>query len=217
MDDYVERASGIVEEAEAGIQDLIGAAAKEGLYETLQLLVDLATSLSSVRMGTVSGAAPDVNRKGTQANGGKSDGPYRGKEGGGARQNLSASRTGSNPNLYPSFVRDDESLLKVGQTRQGTSTYEHRAPKTVVVGVAHRVVSVARKAGRPFKASALSNVHGHEDGKRIPGYQIYLCLAWLKREGLIKQRGRQGYMVPELDSFISGVEQAWEQLPDNVA
>ena len=219
MTDYIVKALRVVKEAEAQIQNLIGEAAREGEYEALQQLARLASDVASVTIGSGPRYKPkqeeDVSQTGTAA---ENIGPAPdccSRSAHRTGQSPLDSKAGNTPMRYPTFVRDDGSLLKVGKTREGTSTYEHRAERDVVLAVARRAEALVRGAGRPFKTNDLSNVQGHKDKLRIPAYKIHLCLGWLKRVGLVKPRGRKGYAVPKPDSFISDIEQAWDELPSN--
>jgi hypothetical protein len=55
-------------------------------------------------------------------------------------------------------------------------------------------------------------MQGHAGSQKLLGYQLYLCLAWLKSEGLIKQHGRRGYSINDLDTFGDRVQRAWDEL-----
>jgi hypothetical protein len=50
------------------------------------------------------------------------------------------------------------------------------------------------------------------DGGEVPGYQAYLCLAWLRATGLVQQHGRQGYTISKKTDLAAAVEGAWEKL-----
>jgi len=119
---------------------------------------------------------------------------------------------------YPRFVRDDDSLVKIGASSAAASTYEHRAPKAVVDAIVSRAVALSKAgSGDPFTAEALSDVGAHDDEQQVPSYQLYLCLAWLKRTRLIKQHGRKGYSLVSPDSFVSDVEEAWNNMEQDEA
>jgi hypothetical protein len=113
---------------------------------------------------------------------------------------------------YPSFIREDDVLVKIGFSRKSGATYEHRAPKRAVDAVVKRVTAVSQTSRGPFSAEALSDLHNHQDEQKLPGYQLYLCLAWLKSAGLIKQHGRKGYSIADAENFDKRVEEAWSSL-----
>jgi len=54
---------------------------------------------------------------------------------------------------------------------------------------------------------------GAVDGD-APGYQFYVCLAWLRSVGLVVQHGRQGYTVPEPSKLKASVGAAWSALKE---
>jgi hypothetical protein len=50
-------------------------------------------------------------------------------------------------------------------------------------------------------------------GAEVPSYQAYLVLAWLRKENMITQHGRQGYSLPSAVNLAASVKEQWERLP----
>ncbi len=48
----------------------------------------------------------------------------------------------------------------------------------------------------------------------IPSYQVYLTLAWLRKEGLLERRGRSGYVVMDPQQLETTTADLWSTLPD---
>jgi hypothetical protein len=118
---------------------------------------------------------------------------------------------------YPRFFRETDQLLKVGRSRSTGDLYEHRAPRPVLEAVARRAVALYAESQGPIKAEALSDLRRHEDGTKLPGYQLYLCLGWLKHEGLLRRHGRKGYTIKSPDTFTEDIDRAWDSLADRLA
>jgi hypothetical protein len=111
---------------------------------------------------------------------------------------------------YPKFVRDGDSLVKIGWSKSDKSEYEHKSPKEVL---SYLIPAIAKAgaSGKRFSMDKLLPLK-EDDGAEVPGYQAYLCLAWLRSSGLVQQHGRQGYTVPKKTDLAAAVEGAWEKL-----
>ena len=51
-----------------------------------------------------------------------------------------------------------------------------------------------------------------DDASEIPSYQAYLCLAWLRKVGLVTKQGRQGYTVQRPRDLQRLVDESWQRL-----
>jgi hypothetical protein len=113
---------------------------------------------------------------------------------------------------YPKFVREGDSLIKIGWSKSDKAEYEHKSTKKVLSLL---VPSIAKSgaSGKKFSMEKLLPLKD-EDGGEVPGYQAYLCLAWLRTTGLVQQHGRQGYTISKKVDFPNSVETAWENLPN---
>ncbi|HZL37987.1 MAG TPA: hypothetical protein VFC78_21910 [Tepidisphaeraceae bacterium] len=113
---------------------------------------------------------------------------------------------------YPKFVRDGDSLVKVGWSKTEKAEYEHRSPKRVSLVLATALAEAGAK-GRRFTMDNVLPLNDPTDSTPLPDYQCYLCLAWLRREEIVIQHGRQGYSVPKNGDLPTAVERAWARLP----
>ncbi len=96
---------------------------------------------------------------------------------------------------YPRFFREGNALLKLGWSRKSRSEYEHRAPRESALAVAGRVAEVASRKNR-FTVENLGDVRIAQGEEPISSCQVYLCVAWFRRTGLVVQHGRRGYSLP---------------------
>jgi hypothetical protein len=60
-------------------------------------------------------------------------------------------------------------------------------------------------------------VRDPEQDADVPSYQAYLIIAWLRKENLIVQHGRQGYSRSPTTDLTGAVEQSWNSLPTSRA
>lgn len=125
-------------------------------------------------------------------------------------------RTASNrgkshkPEGYPKFFRNEDELVKIGWSKREREEYQHKAPYKVLNLLVRKLATVSA-GGRMFAADdilPLTTDHGTE----IPNYQGYLCLAWLRGEGLIESQGRQGYTISNTENLLKVVEERWQAL-----
>ncbi|MBC8217895.1 MAG: hypothetical protein H8E73_05465 [Planctomycetes bacterium] len=216
MKSYKQKAIFALKDAEQEIRSLIASAAKDGSYDELHDLVSFAEHLTEMQ-STVDSESPNKNSRQPRERDvsttrkkhivlieKNTDSKTERKKKGTSQ--LVTSRG------YPLFVRDGEFLVKVGISNSAESTYEHRASREIVTMVVGRVIELLKENGGQFTAEAMSDLRSHGDKQKIPGYQLYLCLGWLKRVGLVKQRGRKGYSVIESDSIMENVERHWLEL-----
>jgi hypothetical protein len=99
----------------------------------------------------------------------------------------------SRKNEYPKFLREGQSLVKIGWSKSDKKPYEHRAPKRVLDVLVAALLELGQ-GGRRFTTDELLPLRDGKDD--IPSYQAYLTLAWLRAEHLVRQHGRQGYSLP---------------------
>lgn len=116
---------------------------------------------------------------------------------------------------YPKFRRDCDKLVKIGWSKSTKSPYEHRAPIRVAKALLKAIVAVQGKT-RVFTVDALLPIADPLDGTEIPGYQVYLSLAWLRKEGIVRQHGREGYSLLVKSELEKLVEDRWNVLPHGV-
>jgi hypothetical protein len=115
---------------------------------------------------------------------------------------------------YPKFFREGNALLKLGWSRKSKAEYEHRAPRKAVLAVAARVAEVASTTSR-FTVEDLGDVRVAQGEEPVSGCQVYLCIAWFRRVGLVVQHGRRGYSLPIAPrKFLAKVKTAWGELQE---
>jgi hypothetical protein len=74
-------------------------------------------------------------------------------------------------------------------------------------------ITNASTKGKRFTMERLLPLVNSHDGNRIPDYQAYIGLAWLRQQGLLVQHGRKGYSLATKDPLESGVNTLWAKLP----
>ena len=113
---------------------------------------------------------------------------------------------------YPKFFRQGDNLVKIGWSRRSKKEYQHKAPRRVLLLVAGAIGKVGAQ-GRVFAAEDFLPLTDPQDGLEIPGYQAYVCLAWLRKAGLVDRRGRKEYAVGNPGALESSVEAQWQLVP----
>ncbi len=115
-------------------------------------------------------------------------------------------------NNYPKFKREGSRLVKIGWSKSEKAEYQHRAPSTVGRALMVAVQEVAKKK-EVFAVDDLLPLCEGPERTEIPPHQVYLALAWLKAEGIVLPKGREGYtlLVPEEPSNL--FEERWKALP----
>jgi len=111
---------------------------------------------------------------------------------------------------YPRFFKKGNLLIKVGWSKREKAEYQHKAPRPVVETVVEALRSAARDQG-PIAIPELLPLKS-PSGEEVPSYQVYLCLAWLRRLGLIDPHGREGYTIKEPGTLARDVSLAWDAL-----
>lgn len=112
---------------------------------------------------------------------------------------------------YPQFRREGDELVKIAWSKSNNSEYEHRSPATTL----HILTAELAKryfAGQRFSMQDVLPLRDPATAQEIPDYQVYLCLAWLRKQGLIKKHGRSGYSIVESGPFLDAVKENWKKL-----
>lgn len=198
-----ERASNAIRQAEQQIREEIAEAATAGTYQLVERLSSIARRLSD--MAEEAAATPATGMPSVPATS-----KAAGKTPKSKRPTRAGRRT-SRREGYPRFERFREALVKIGWSRKGRSEYIHKAPKAGVDAVARRAMDLG-KGGQMFTTEDLLPVKLGSGGDDLPGYQAYICLAWLRIIGVVEQHGREGYSVP-CDDVVGTVNRSWEALP----
>ena len=111
---------------------------------------------------------------------------------------------------YPLFARDGDKLVKTAWSKRERAEYEHRAPRRVVELLIATIVK-KKGEGRKFEATDLLPIRDPDTRQEIPSYQSYMALAWLRSEGVITKKGRNGYLLKS--GTAERVAQLWTALP----
>ena len=110
----------------------------------------------------------------------------------------------------PVFEREGNELVKTGNSNNDAKSYEHKAPRSAVDALLRAIKEGATKKGE-FRTSKIFPLV-EPDGRKLPGYQGYLCLRWLRQIGLVRRIGRQRYQFIEGHDPVTTVESAWHSL-----
>jgi hypothetical protein len=110
---------------------------------------------------------------------------------------------------YPRFVREGDSLVKIGWSKSQRAEYEHKSPKRLLAVLCESLTSAN---GKRITMNKVLPLKDPVTGSAFPDYQSYVCLAWLKSAGLVTQHGRQGYSLPKGVELEKSVETLWTNL-----
>lgn len=116
----------------------------------------------------------------------------------------------SKPGQYPRFLREDDSLVKVGWSKSEKAEYEHKSPKRVLTVLCE---ALAAANGKRVTMDKVLPLKDNATGSSFPDYQSYVCLAWLKSAGLVLQHGRKGYSLSRRIDLQKSAEVQWASLP----
>jgi hypothetical protein len=108
---------------------------------------------------------------------------------------------------------DGRQLVKIGWSKAKKKEYEHRAPREVLDVLAESILAVSRTRKR-FTVEDLVPLRHPQEGTEIPSYQTYLCVAWLRQEGLLRQHGRDGYTLARDSDLKVALTALLSKLPD---
>jgi len=207
----VSKAGQAIRQAEARLQALIAEAAHSGEYAAIELLATCATDLQRI----CERLPRDLKDEESATSHVVSPTPEAPPQPSPSQE--TSARKGSSSRRqkrsdYPRFACSKDTLVKIGWSKAKKSEYRHKSPlsvlKALTAALSHAFESesiVAIESILPLTA---------QGGEEIPNYQAYLCVAWLRCIGVIKQQGRDGYAIccelPELAKRIDG---EWEKLP----
>jgi len=114
----------------------------------------------------------------------------------------------SKKRAYPRFHVENEQLVKTGWSKKAKKEYVHKLPREVYEQLLDVISEYAAKTSGPFPADDIVRA-GAEQEEPIPGYQVYLALAFLQQEGIVHKDGRRGYTVA--DSVKETGLNAWKK------
>ena len=199
--DTIKPAIEVLRRSEADLREMLSKAASAGDYEIVLRLTSLAKAIAELIViakapsGVTKKAHSAVTRslrKGTRSK---------------SRRRITA------PPGYPRFLRRGDDLVKIGWSKRAKKEYQHKVPRRVLTLV---VVAISKMGSNRqlFTTDDFMPVADPDESTQVPGYQTYLCLAWLRHEGLVEQHGRQGYSLPNVADLDHAVEAAWNRLPE---
>ena len=233
--DHLHRGVSALEDVERQLKALASEALDDNAWEAVTQLAAWAKAIRGI-LDTSSGAEPAgrqddrsespprVTRKATSTSRGtaavkaeKVGATTKAKSTASSRQKQARTRTQpratrtrpKSTRTYPVFVRDGETLIKVGWSKKTKKEYEHRVPKRILDLVSAAAGKEGAKGTR-FTIEQLLPLVDDADGTETPSYQTYACVAWLREQELFIQHGRQGYSIPTNGDFFSQVRRAWE-------
>jgi len=198
----------LLESCENGLRELLGRAASRGDYSDVLRLTSWAKVIHSLAddakteqaKGPLFEERPKARANTASATVQRS------------RRSRKATRNSGKADGYPRFLREGDTLVKIGWSRRDSEEYQHKAPHTVLALLMQKL-TVVGAGGRLFASEDLMPLHT-EHGAEIPNYQVYLCLAWLRSEGLVLPQGRQGYTLKNGENSISSVEVRWQHMKE---
>lgn len=201
--DTIQKAHGVLRATEESLRDLIRTAVEEQRYAEIAEIAELANSVSKLIRGAT--PAPRVAAAEPHAGNGiaRSSPPPRLKK-------KVAKKKLASKSEYPWFGRDGDRLVKVGWSKKNKKEYEHRVGRDVVQAFAKHLDS-AVTAGEMFDVDGLLPIVDPA-GDEIPGYQIYVALAWLRSIDVIEKKGRDGYVLRRPEALRGDMNEIWNDL-----
>ena len=214
----IECGKSALQQCELLLQSLLTKAARAGDYEAVLALTGMARGVAALierascgtrpaapqagsapaRQVTASRESPEVRESGA---------PYRS----GGRPKRRRKKSARGKPGYPRFVRRGDYLVKIGWSKREKKEYEHRVPSASVSAVAE---AIARAGGSAdlITSEEFLPVSDPNTKLEIPAYQAYGVLAWLVKNELVVQHGRQGYTVQDSGLLPSRVEDLWTSI-----
>ena len=200
--DTIQEISEILGSAERSLATLASDVMKESNYGAAALLIDLAKQVKAL----AEKARQSLDRETVPA-------PATAEKcGGTAGPPALHGRRQPKKGEYPKFLREGDSLIKVGWSRSGKAEYEHKAPKKVLA-LLTAAIGQAAANGKRFTISKVVPLVDPADHSDVPEYQVYAAVAWLRAVGVLKQHGRQGYTLSAKPPFEPLLENHWGELP----
>jgi hypothetical protein len=206
--DTLQRTKTVLAEAEKALATLASEAATGTQYETASCLIDTAREVNDLADRTLRRLQAATHERAQSSPSPESSGKNKPTV-----AQMGALRKGkSRKGAYPKFLRQGDELVKVGWSPTEKAEYEHKCPKRILPLVA-LTIGKAGANGRRFAMDRVMPVLDPTDGRRIPDYQVYLCLAWFRELGFVIQHGRQGYSLASKASVEPLIETHWAQVP----
>jgi hypothetical protein len=220
--DALEEATAVLRSAEQQLRSILVRSAEDGNYDHLPRIAGWAKLLSATLCGrpeielsafqpqTILQDPPD-NGVQDRTTGAVASPPVVTTRKVIAARRKKGRRGKSSKTGYPQFVREGDSLVKIGWSKSEGKTYEHKAPRSVLRTLVQALVRVGAGGAR-FTVESLLPLKVAAGEPDIPDYQTYLTLAWLRSAGLVIQHGRQGYSLPPGSDLERESERRWGEL-----
>jgi hypothetical protein len=206
--DTVQRTTSIFMEAEKALATLASEAVMESQYEAASCLIDSARELSNLATKVIQ-RLESSSRQGTPMRlSPESDDANKPTDVVGRPAGRGRSRKSS----YPKFLRQGDELVKIGWSRSEKTEYEHKCPKGLLPVLAAAIAKVGANGNR-FAMDRVFPLLESGDGRHIPDYQVYICMAWFREVGFVRQHGRQGYSLAAKAPIESLIDTHWQKLP----
>ncbi len=205
---FVRNGKAVLEGAEASLRDLAAKAAADGDYDSIFRLVEWAKAIQDLIKSTT---LPEV-----ASDGGGAEVTQKDAVGATKRTAIQKSKAAREVTAitrrkeYPIFVREDDSLIKIAWSKSAKAEYEHKAPSRILSTLAGKLDRLGSKKRLISMDKVLPLKE--DDGSDVPAYQAYICLGFLKQNGLIIQHGRQGYSAKAGLSLRDAAIRVWRQL-----
>lgn len=177
----------ILDTVERELLGILANAASSGDYEAIDLC---RTTAAKVKI-----LAREIGRPGVAKE--NSLGGFRKPRSRKAKRIRTSRRTPSGkPSGYPKYEIDDGALHKVGWSKKARKEYSHRVPLDSVNEIAKDIRTCGESHGRITMELILFDGHLRSNDC-VPGYQVYVVLAFLRDREAIKPAGRGGYSISE--------------------
>lgn len=201
MEPTLEKISNILAETEEQLRNLIAEAAVSADYRGVDAARQAAVGIRELRERF--SANPGNKPLASESR------PRNSKSG--SRRGRSASRAGRK--TYPRFIVEKDTLTKIGWSKKHKREYAHRVAVGVFDRTVRTMVTLANEKTGPFLAEDIIVKVNESDEDKIPSYQVYIVIAFLRAGGCIRQQGRDGYAIDrELPAKARG---AWAESQKN--
>jgi len=196
--DKTKTLSVVLKDAEKRVRRVIADAAEDGDYGLVEEARSVAVGIQSLLAGMGDGG------RGTRASGrsGRTHlSPERLAEPRSAKRGIAEKKPSggkaAKTKAYPRFELTDKALVRFGWSKKRREEYSHRVPKPVFDEIVALLDSMSSSETGPVMAEAVIERLQERTEDGVPNYQVYAVLAFLRREGVIRQQGRDGYLLSD--------------------
>ena len=213
--DTIQKARQVILDAEVSLRDLIAKALAEQRYADVREIAELADGVtqllqsSNIKLSispTAKLSEPKIQHRVVRTRSKNQSAAINSSK----RVSTTSTRASSAKKGYPKFVRDEDRLVKVGWSKKNKTEYEHRVPREAVLAFARHLDSKIEEA-KVFEIDGLFPVTDGPDAE-VPGYQVYVIVAWLREIGVIEKKGRDGYLIRDKSVLRGDLDEKWNSL-----